>query len=276
MGRHRDDRSVKTAVIRRLLVRGLWRCARVCDAIGGALGFAAAAALPRDARSAACVRGWDKYARGASSVQAGLHEWEEAFYGRFLRDGDRVLLVGCGAGRDLIPLVKAGREVHGLDPSEEALGICARRLAEQGLNARLRQGLIEESDIDDAYDVVIFSWLSYGYVVGRDTRTAVLRRVARRLRPEGRILLSYMARSPGGRSGLRLARLVSRALRSGWRPERGDLVVLTSVGDPISLFHEHRFSPEEIEIEARAAGLVAMEHDARGPDAVSTLALVTA
>jgi SAM-dependent methyltransferase len=261
-------------VMRRFLVRSIWRCAKVCESISGAFGFAAAAALPRAAFAAASVEGWSKYAHGASSRQVGLHEWEEAFYRRFLRGGDRVLLVGCGSGRDLIPLAADGYETHGLDPSAEALEICARRLEQRGLSARLRRGLIEESDIDADYDVVIFSWLCYGYVVGRDARIAVLRRAARRLRPKGRILLSYMTRVPGGRLGLRLARLVSRVTRSGWRPERGDLVVLTSTEAPLSLFFEHRFSPEEIEGEARIAGLMAIEHDARGPDDVSTLALV--
>jgi SAM-dependent methyltransferase len=48
-----------------------------------------------------------------------------------------VLDLGCGIGRVLTPLVKAGYEVVGVDCSVDALEQCARTLAKSGLDARL-------------------------------------------------------------------------------------------------------------------------------------------
>ena len=75
-----------------------------------------------------------------------------------------------------------------------------------------------------------------------------------RLAPEGRILISYILADPPPRRALwRLATLAARVSRSDWRPEYGDVFVARH---EIGCIHfEHRFTPQEIEAEAHAAGL---------------------
>src|SRR5206468_721188 len=48
---------------------------------------------------------------GEDYATSGLTDWEAAFYPRFLRPEDRVLLVGCGRGRDLLALRERGYRV---------------------------------------------------------------------------------------------------------------------------------------------------------------------
>ncbi len=75
-----------------------------------------------------------------------------------------------------------------------------------------------------------------------------------RLTPDGRILISYILADPPPRPALwRLAALAARLSRSDWRPEYGDVFVARH---EIGRIHfEHRFTPQEIEAEAHAAGL---------------------
>jgi len=51
----------------------------------------------------------------------------------------RVLDLGCGAGRHTIPLVQAGHDVHGLDSSAAGLECLGRKLRELELSAHLIQ-----------------------------------------------------------------------------------------------------------------------------------------
>jgi len=52
----------------------------------------------------------------------------------------RILYLGCGAGRNLIPLVRAGFEVQGIDLSSEGLKLIRDKLGRERLRAELRVG----------------------------------------------------------------------------------------------------------------------------------------
>ncbi len=55
--------------------------------------------------------------------------WDQAFYERRLRaNGGRALEVACGTGRLLVPLLRDGLNVEGLDTSPEMLDRLRARL----------------------------------------------------------------------------------------------------------------------------------------------------
>ncbi len=54
----------------------------------------------------------------------------------------RILDLGCGAGRNLIPLAKAGFEVHGIDLSETAIHFLSKLIRKINVNAKLKIGNI--------------------------------------------------------------------------------------------------------------------------------------
>jgi SAM-dependent methyltransferase len=73
-----------------------------------------------------------------------------------LRGASRVLDLGCGVGRHLVPLARAGFETHGLDGSETGLAHSRRALEEAGLAAVLRLGLMTALPYADrSFDYVL-------------------------------------------------------------------------------------------------------------------------
>lgn len=81
------------------------------------------------------TRGWDDY--------AAFYDWENArtlgrrdvpFWKRLAAQTDgHVLELGCGTGRILVPLARAGIEIAGVDRSEPMLAFARRRLRRAGL-----------------------------------------------------------------------------------------------------------------------------------------------
>ncbi|MEO8849598.1 MAG: hypothetical protein ABI440_13335 [Casimicrobiaceae bacterium] len=69
---------------------------------------------------------------------------EVAYYAQHLGLAGPSLVAMCGAGELLLPLIAAGHNVHGVDPSTLAIAACEAQLAQRGLTAPLfRQALPE-------------------------------------------------------------------------------------------------------------------------------------
>jgi SAM-dependent methyltransferase len=183
----------------------------------------------------------------------GLEPWERTIYGQVVSARDGLLIVGCGTGRDLIPFVEAGHRVVGVEPCAGRLATLRRTLQERGHRAELVEGFIEDVPLSGTYDVIIFSPNAYSYIPDRLRRVTVLRGLARRLNSGGRIVVTYRMRTRSWTaSGTTLARLGARLTRSDWSPQPYDVM---SLADPGVVRYEHWFTAEELETEARAAGL---------------------
>jgi ubiquinone/menaquinone biosynthesis C-methylase UbiE len=104
-------------------------------------------------------------------------------------DGDTVLEVGCGTGRNLPLLVRcvgAHGHVIGIDASGGMLTQARRLVTRRGWpNVSLLQGDAAEVDVDCRPDAVLFS-LSYSVLPARQP---VLKRAWEALRPGGRLLV---------------------------------------------------------------------------------------
>lgn len=238
-------------------IRALGRLAWLLGAAGKAVTYSSVGLMRRRDLEQAIGRAWEEYGRTSWASQPGFMEWEEELYTRVLRPGDRVLLVGCGTGRDLVPLIQRGFDAAGLDLGAEAIEACRRNLEKKGLKAPLVAGSVVDAALPGSFDVVIFSWFCYSYVPGAQARVAALRRLRGLLRAQGRIVLTYFRNEPPiSRIPCRLARLLSRLSGSDFLPEHGDYVEMwRGRGEP-SLHFEHRFAPGELRREAEAAGLL--------------------
>jgi SAM-dependent methyltransferase len=248
--------------VRRVLVGALCGLARTLDRGVTVCTFLAAGLLRFDTLGRHMAANWQAFGlqQTEADVAAGLFEWEKEFYGRFLRPADRVLLVGCGSGRDLVPLLEQGHRVEGLEPVAVCADMARARVARHGLTAAIHTADITTTHPAGLFDVVIFSWCCYSYLPLRVRRLAVLRSVRDHLAPGGRILISYIRAHPAPRRlPWRLARLASQLSRADWRPEYGDVFVARH--DTGGIHFEHRFQPAEIEAEARGAGLSVAFHD---------------
>ena len=248
--------------MRGVLVGALCGLARALDRGVTASTFLAAGLLRLDTLGDHAAENWRHFGLGQTEadIAAGLFEWETTFYGRFLRPGDRVLLVGCGSGRDLVALLAHGHRVEGLEPVAACAALARARVARQGLTTEIHVADITTTPPPGIFDVVIFSWFCYGYIPLRDRRIAVLGAVREHLAPGGRVLISYaLGAPPPRRLPWRLARLAAQVSRTDWRPEYGD--VFLSRHDTGRIHFEHRFQPDEIEHEARTAGLAVAFHE---------------
>jgi SAM-dependent methyltransferase len=226
---------------------GLYKAANGCLIV--AAGF-----LRREELQAASVEQYRVFNLGAFEVDAGLSAAERHFYGRFLRDKGRVLLAGCGSGRDLIALQSMGYDVTGLEPVPELVELARGHLKRRGLSAAVHAGLIQTADLDGPYDAVIFSNGCYSCVQGSAVRVAALHRVAQHLARDGRVIVSYHPATRQSRLGRWLTRASARVGKTDWVPERGD-TFSRDLRVPLLVRYHRAFRPEEFARECDAAGL---------------------
>ena len=135
---------------------------------------------------------YDLLVEGQEDAEAGGQELE--FIRRALRDVcprevRDVLDVGCGTGRHLIPLVRDGCRVVGVDVSEGMIAECRRKLERRGLQAKLRVAGLLELDCRAAYDAVLAMNSVVCYLVETERIREGLRRLHDALRPGGLLLL---------------------------------------------------------------------------------------
>ncbi|HEX8869794.1 MAG TPA: methyltransferase domain-containing protein [Lentzea sp.] len=108
-----------------------------------------------------------------------------------LRDGQRVLDVGCGTGNLLRATGKRHRNVSltGMDPDLKMLARAESKIRRAGLAARLDRGFAQELAFpDDSFDVVFSSLMLHHLdTASKDEMLAQVRRV---LRPNGVLVLA--------------------------------------------------------------------------------------
>ena len=235
--------------------------ARALDlAARAAMSLAAGTLRLHDLRGA-IVNTWGDFGRSEGLILSGLMPWERALYDRFLKPEDRILLVGCGTGRDLIALLKLGYRAEGLDVAPGAIALARRMLEREGLSAELYTGPIEAVALPGSFDAFVFSWFCYGYIPQTHTRIDMLRKVKARLNPGGRVLITYIpAERPPRSLPMRLTRFAARLTRSDWHAELGD-VIGPAGRNRQAIHYEHQFWEGELENEAHAAGLTVVCHE---------------
>lgn len=111
---------------------------------------------------------------------------ELAFYrGAVERYGQPALDLGCGTGRILLPLLRAGLDVDGCDVSPDMLAFCRAQAVRDGLEPQLYTQASHELDLPRAYRT-IFICDSFGIAGNAEA----LRRCYQHLLPGGALLFN--------------------------------------------------------------------------------------
>jgi SAM-dependent methyltransferase len=103
-----------------------------------------------------------------------------------------VVEVGCGTGRILLPIARAGLSVHGIDASSQMLGRCeAKLLAEtEAVRSRvtLHEGDARSFDLGRPFDFVIAPFRVMQHLTTTEEQLGFLDSAARHLAPGGRLV----------------------------------------------------------------------------------------
>lgn len=132
----------------------------------------------------------------ARAVDKGLHEEERRLVDKHLARRGKVLVVGCGGGREALALRDKGFEVTGIDFQPQMIER-AKKIAEErkkGVSFLVMDAC--RLDFPDAsFDGVVMFGSVLTYIPFRKNRLASLRETRRILKPGGILILNFQSRN---------------------------------------------------------------------------------
>ena len=131
--------------------------------------------------------------------EIGLWESEKMMIKKYFNPEDRILDIGCGAGRTTIGLYKLGYHlVEGLDLSK-AMIVQARRISKE-LNDDISFSVGDAACLDyedETFGAALFSFNGVMQIPGRENRIKVLKEIKRILKSKGYFLFTSHGRDNG-------------------------------------------------------------------------------
>ncbi len=122
-----------------------------------------------------------------------LHETvnDLSFYLEELEDAGSILELGCGTGRIMVPLLKAGRNVSGLDVSRDMLSILEKKLEEEPPNQAHEtfEGDMRHFELGKSYAAVIIPFNTFLYMDSFESQSSCLTAIHRHLDDGGKLLI---------------------------------------------------------------------------------------
>lgn len=111
-----------------------------------------------------------------------------------LQRGSAVLDIPCGPGRHVVHLVERGFHVTGVDSTAEYLDEAGQRLSRAGLRADLVQADMREFVREEAFDLALNLYTSFGYFEDPGEDARFLCNVHQSLQAGGRFVLELLTR----------------------------------------------------------------------------------
>lgn len=102
-----------------------------------------------------------------------------------------ILEIGCGSGRVVLPLLRAGRTVTGVDISNEMLQLAEEKLKKNHLDGKctlLNHNFVERA-LPRTYGLALVTFYTYNYLLSPEDQKAFLDHVAETLLPGSIIAL---------------------------------------------------------------------------------------
>ena len=151
--------------------------------------------------------------------------------------GGPVLEMGCGTGRVLLPVARAGIPIHGMDGSPEMLAVLGEKLAREPdavkQRVSLAEGDIRTASAGNSFALVTAPFRVVQHLLTRADQRAWLQNVRRHLAPNGVLCFdvfqpnfAYIVESPEAKvefdyvdaqTGVRSRRVVKRVHHPEWQ-----------------------------------------------------------
>ena len=84
-----------------------------------------------------------------------------------------VLEIGCGTGRVLLPIARAGVDMTGMDASPEMLEICRRRLQSEGLSSTTILADMRNFQLGSRFALVTIPFRPFQHLFDPDRKSVV-------------------------------------------------------------------------------------------------------
>src|SRR5579862_9167957 len=110
-------------------------------------------------------------------------------FARLLGEAPRVLELGCGTGRLLLPLLEAGATVVGLDREPAMLEVARSRLTGFAERLSLVQAEMRRFHLDKQFDMVLVGLNTFMHLLTPKQQITCLESIHSHLRPAGVLLL---------------------------------------------------------------------------------------
>lgn len=140
----------------------------------------------------------DNYTNSVDNV--GLWESEKIIFSKYLKKEDKILDLGCGAGRTTINLYKEGfTNITGLDISEELIKYARYYSLNNGLDVLFTLGDATKLDSENnTFDSLIYSYNGITCIPGVNNREKALKEAYRVLKPGGIFIFTAHDRDDSG------------------------------------------------------------------------------
>ncbi|MGY3765142.1 class I SAM-dependent DNA methyltransferase [Vagococcus vulneris] len=99
-----------------------------------------------------------------------------------------ILEACCGTGRVLIPLLKSGYDIDGIDLSEEMLSICRKEIDHNSLKATLYCGDLANYHFDKKYAAIIMPSSSFNLFPSENIALSILKNLYHSLKDGGKFI----------------------------------------------------------------------------------------
>jgi SAM-dependent methyltransferase len=106
-----------------------------------------------------------------------------------INPGDRILDIGCGAGRHSIELSRRGYDVLGIDPSQAMVAAAKERAVEQKVEPEFLQMRGEDLEFEAEFDLALCLFTTLGQVKDKEDNHQLLINASQALRDGGHFIL---------------------------------------------------------------------------------------
>jgi len=123
-------------------------------------------------------------------ITSGLYDWEWYLLEYYTKPSDSIVLIGAGSGREVYKLTQRPLEVKAYECSLPMVNYANDFFRREGIKAQIHH-LPANIIPSDRCDVFWMGWGVYTHLMGAEKRIEMLRQIARNLKPDGRIFLSF-------------------------------------------------------------------------------------